>query len=290
MDTKSLQSLLSDPSHYAKAFKVFCARSDKLRVFSDWVDGVFSEAVVGKLQATLDGQEELRVLGVGSGSGEQDCVMLEQLKKRFSLVNNRVVEPSDKMLVQYKALAQYKTHELQGVECDFRQQTLEQYQKAGDATKFHFISAVHCMYYLDDYDSSLEYLYNCLIPGGAILVILKSENNGWNRFLDRFPELRRGGCEITSADIRNSLDRRGIPYLQYHQPNGLDVTKCFDETADEDSLLVDFLTHSVNFKETAPEDVQRSMMEYLASSDCSKRENNTILLNIDWDAVVIIKQ
>ncbi|XP_038075167.1 histamine N-methyltransferase-like [Patiria miniata] len=290
MDTKSLQSLLSDPSHYAKAFKVFCARSAKFRVYSDWVDGVFSEAVVGKLQATMDGREELRVLGVGSGSGEMDCAMLEKLKRRFPRINNRVVEPSRELLGKYKSLAQSKAHELQGVECDFRQQTLEQYEKAGDATKFHFISAVHCMYHLDDYDSSLEYLYNCLIPGGAILVIHMSENTGLSRYRKRFPCLQPSDHNYsTSADIRSSLDRRGIPFTQHPYPVRLDITKCFDQASEEGGLLLDFLTFHVNFRETAPEDLQRSVMECFGGSDCSERKDDAIHLIIDWDAIVISK-
>ncbi|XP_038068304.1 histamine N-methyltransferase-like [Patiria miniata] len=293
MESTLLPSLYNNPGHYDKAFKVFCTRSAQIRTHSDLVDSVFSEVVVGKLQATLDGQEELRVLGVGSGSGEMDCLMLEQLKKRFPLINNRVVEPSLKMLVQYKAFAQAKAHQLHGVKFDFRQQTIEQYQEAGDGTKFHFISAVHSMYYVDNFDSSVMYLYDLLIPGGALLVILKPENTGWQRFLDRFPQLYgRAGCDlqVTSRDLLNLLDRRGIPYTQHHQPTSCDITKCFDEASEEGSLLVDFLTQTVNFKETAAEDEQRSMMEYLASSDCSERKNDAILLIIGWDAVVIIKQ
>ncbi|XP_038069076.1 histamine N-methyltransferase-like [Patiria miniata] len=290
MDTKSLPSLFNDPGHYVKAFKVFCARSAKFRTYSDWVDGVFSEPVVGKLQATVDGREELRVLGVGSGSGEMDCAMLEKLKRRFPRINNRVVEPSCELLGQYKALAQSKAHELQGVECDFRQQKLEQYEKAGDATKFHFISAVHCMYHLDDYDSSLEYLYNCLIPGGAILVIHLSENSGLCRYRERFPCFQPSDHNYsTSADIRSSLDRRGIPYTQHPYPVRLDITKCFDQASEEGGLLVDFLTNVLNYRKTAPEDMQRTVMECLGSSLCSESKNDGIYLNMDWDAIVISK-
>ncbi|XP_038068681.1 histamine N-methyltransferase-like isoform X1 [Patiria miniata] len=293
METKSLPSLFNNQDHFDKAYKVFCARSAKFKTYCDWVDGVFSEAVVGRLQVTLDGEEELRVMGVGSGSGEMDCLMLEQLKRRFPLINNRVVDPSQKLLVQYKAFAQTKAHQLHGVKFDFRQQTIEQYQEAGYVTKFHFISAVHSMYFVDNFDSSVMYLYDLLIPGGALLVILRQENNGWQRFLDRFPQLYGRACchlQVTSRDLLNLLDRRGIPYTQYHQPTSCDITKCFDEASEEGSLLVDFLTQTVHFKEAAAEDEQRSMMEYLASSDCSERKNEAILLNIPRDAVVIIKQ
>ena len=69
MESK-LRSLFHDPAYYVKTFKSYAALSSKFSVLANWADTVFSEAVVAKLQVKLDGQEELRVLGVGSGSGE----------------------------------------------------------------------------------------------------------------------------------------------------------------------------------------------------------------------------
>ena len=88
-----------------------------------------------------------------------DCKMLTKLLQRYPRINNRVVEPAEDQIVQYKALAQSRAHELRGVSFDWRQQTIQQYEEAGDATKFNFISAIHSIYYVDDVDSSLMYLF-----------------------------------------------------------------------------------------------------------------------------------
>ena len=106
-----------------------------------------------------------------------DCKLLIILLQQFPRINNRVVEPAPDQLVQYKALVQSKAHELHGVSCDWRQQTIEEYEQAGDLTKFHFISAVHSIYYVDDVEGSLMYLYNHLEPGGIMLVIIISGIN-----------------------------------------------------------------------------------------------------------------
>ncbi|XP_035672501.1 histamine N-methyltransferase B-like [Branchiostoma floridae] len=46
---------------------------------------------------------DLRVLGIGSGSGEADSVILKKLLQRHSSVyNHRVVEPSGELLTRYK--------------------------------------------------------------------------------------------------------------------------------------------------------------------------------------------
>ena len=109
--------------------------------------------------------------------GEMDCKLLIALLQQFSRINNRVVEPAPDQLVQYKALVQSKAQELHGVSCDWRQQTIEEYEKAGDLTQLHFISAVHSLYYVDDADSSLMHLYSRLEPGGIMLVIIISGIN-----------------------------------------------------------------------------------------------------------------
>ena len=100
--------------------------------------------------------------------------MLEKLLRRFQRITNLAIEPLEGLSVQYQALIQAKVQVLQGVKFDLRQQTIEQYEKAGDSTKFHFISAVHSVYYLNDVDKSLMFLYNRLEGGGLILLIILS--------------------------------------------------------------------------------------------------------------------
>ena len=101
--------------------------------------------------------------------------MLKKLLPSFPLINNRVVEPAEVAIRKYKALVQSRAHELQGVNFDWRQETLDHYRKevdAGDTTKFHFVHACQCLYHVEDLDASLTYLYDCVEPGGAMLVSL----------------------------------------------------------------------------------------------------------------------
>ena len=90
--------------------------------------------------------------------------------------------------------------------------------------------------------------------------------------------------------MRSSLDRRGIPYAQYRQRSRVDITQCFDQASEDGRLLLDFLTQVLKFKETASEEFQKEVMEYLASSHCSERTSEgQVLFNNDWDAVVVGK-
>ncbi|XP_038076107.1 histamine N-methyltransferase-like [Patiria miniata] len=287
MESKHLPSVFQDKHRFEASFKIYAVKIDMLGVYSKWVDRVFDEAVVRVIQAKLDGKEELRVLGVGSGAGEPDYMMLEKVMKRFPRIINRVVEPTTVFLDQYRALAQSKAHKLQGVMCDWRQQTIEQYEKAGDLTKFHFISAVQSLYYVDNPESTLMYMYERLEPGGVMLVAIISEDSGWMRFWNHFPSLHdQLFAGVDSAILKSWLDRRGIPYTRYNQPTHCDITVCFDQSSEEGSLLLDSLTQVLNFRKTVPEDLQTSVMNYLANG---KKDGGRVFIEACWEVIVVSK-
>ena len=98
--------------------------------------------------------------------GQTDCDMLHQLLPIFPRIYNRVVEPNEDFLNQYKELAASRAHELRGVRCDWRQLTIEEYEETRDLTRFHLISAFHCLYYVKDLRHSLMYMHNLLEPDG----------------------------------------------------------------------------------------------------------------------------
>ncbi|XP_038056921.1 histamine N-methyltransferase-like [Patiria miniata] len=280
----TLRTLFHDPDYYVKSFHCYAAQCDKFSLLASWGERVFGDAVLTKIKTTLGENEELRVLGVGSGSGEMDVTMLTKLLQRFPLINNRVVEPAEGQIAMYKALVQSKAHELHGVNCDWRRQTIDQYEKAGDLTKFHFVHAVQSLYYVEDPDRSLMYLYNLVEPGGVLLVTINSEKSQHCLFWCLQDNLFK---HVTTASIRDSLNRRGIPYAEYAQPSRIDVTKCFDPSSEEGAQVLDVLTHIMKFKETASAELQAELMQRLA--ECSERHGDGAFVSNDWDAVVVSK-
>ncbi|XP_022080497.1 histamine N-methyltransferase-like [Acanthaster planci] len=289
MEAKSLRSLKCSPDHYARAFKAFRDRCSEVSGIPDWIGTVFSDAVVNKLQVTPEGQEGLRVLGIGSGSGEIDCLMLERFLQRFPRIYNCVVEPVPVMVDQYKSLVQSMAPELQGVHCDWHMTTMQQYQEAGSPTKYHFIGAIHSIYFVNGVDKWMASLYDMLAPGGIMLMVLNSDTSGLCRFQDSLISiLGRSKCIMSDAILR-SLDRQSIPYALSHQKSLLDITTCFKEDSEDRRLLLDFLTDVVDFQGTAAEEQQRSVLESLASGDCSTRDGEKVWLRTDWDAVFVQK-
>ena len=108
-------------------------------------------------------------------------------------------------------------------------------------------------------------------------------------FLNRFRVFRNGNNYINSGDIRRSLDRHGIPYEHYRQPTSINITKCFDEASEDGSLLLDFLVQVKSFNETAPVDLKRQVLDYLASSEFTEKSGGETMVITGYDIIIVTK-
>ncbi|XP_035672629.1 histamine N-methyltransferase-like [Branchiostoma floridae] len=191
---------------------------------------------------------DLRVLGIGSGSGETDSAILKKLLQRHSSVYNRVVEPSGEMIGRYKALVREDTS-LGAVRFDWRQQTAEEYFQTKDDTKFHLIHAVHVLYHVEDLDATLRNMWGQLEDGGYMFVTMQSGKGGWGGLRHKLWEKFGLGDRLktwcsTSGDVKQRLDTRGISYVTSLDTNNINVSECFKENSENGKLLLDFLTHT----------------------------------------------
>ena len=71
---QQMRPIFTDKEHYFKALSCFAGKSDCLKVIKSWIERDFSP-VLDSLECLLEGPEdELKVLGVGSGSGRVTLV------------------------------------------------------------------------------------------------------------------------------------------------------------------------------------------------------------------------
>ncbi|XP_022103965.1 histamine N-methyltransferase-like isoform X2 [Acanthaster planci] len=283
------QNLFHDTDHYLQSLKTFGAACGEFAVYVQWMETIIQETVVPKLKGALDQQGDLRVMGVGSGSGLMDYKLLVTLLQQFPRITNCVLEPLEEQLMKYHSLIESQALEQRGVNFEWRQQTIEQYEKAGSSAKFHFIIAMHVLYYFDNLEDSLMYLYSILKPGGIIMVVISSDDSGTSRFRSHMGPYHETYSVTSSADVRNVLDHHGISYSQHHERFHVNITSCFDDASEEGSMVLDFLNHVTKFKESATEDLKQQVLERLASSECSETTGDEILLNNDCDTIIISK-
>ena len=72
----SLPRLIDAPDRYLKSYEVFAAASARLDHLINWAENVFDGKTAAKLQARLSDDDELRVLGVGSGPGKYEQILV----------------------------------------------------------------------------------------------------------------------------------------------------------------------------------------------------------------------
>ncbi|XP_066281598.1 histamine N-methyltransferase-like isoform X2 [Branchiostoma lanceolatum] len=230
---------------------------------------------------------DVRVLAIGSGSGEADINILKKLLQNHKGVYNRVVEPSE-TIEDYKTLVG-TDKSLGAVKCDWHQQTAEEYFQTKEGTKFHLIHAIHCLYHVEDLHVTLRNMWEQLTDGGYMLVGMDAESDWtrlWYKLWDDFGQGDRLKTVYrTSGDVKQWLDARGIKYVTEEAESFFNVTECFKEGSEAGMLLLDFLTQTPDIS-SEPE-MKSMVLEYIRRN--SSVIDDTILLKTMGNIIVAFK-
>ncbi|XP_071488254.1 histamine N-methyltransferase A-like [Diadema antillarum] len=258
--------LTTDLAHYSKTYDVFVEKSGKYASDRKWAEENFPALVVHKLGENRPSDHTLRSLGVGSGSGDYDILLLRMLSQRFTRFNHVVVEPARVFLEHFQSAVPKESSSgtrsiLGAANFEWLNETLQEYMAKksgrsaeGSPQQFDFISAVHSLYYVDDLRGALQFLYDSLAPGGILLITFKRDTS--KRSMHGF----RKEDHYNAADAKQILSELNIPYTISEQRIILDITSIFDEGSTEGNLLLDFLTHFCHFRETATKDMQDAVL------------------------------
>ena len=110
--------------------------------------------------------------------GSMDSKILMKLHQREQRrIHAVIVEPNAPMMERYKALVVKESEMMRGIDFEWRQETLEEFQKSPTGQKddkFHFINFFNTVYYLEDKEKSLRYLYDKLDVGGVLVITVMS--------------------------------------------------------------------------------------------------------------------
>ena len=61
--------ITDDLDYYTEVYQTYIRLSEESGSIEGWIESSFNDAVVDKLRTTFAGEDELRVLGIGSGAG-----------------------------------------------------------------------------------------------------------------------------------------------------------------------------------------------------------------------------
>ncbi|XP_072014003.1 histamine N-methyltransferase-like isoform X1 [Amphiura filiformis] len=296
-DGGQLRNIYEDNEHYNKAFLLYDKLGDRIGTMERWCKSGFTTDIMPKLKVKISEEQPLRTLGVGSGSGELESHILKQLLQKFPRIDNHVVEPSAELSGKYKEYVSANTADLKGIDYHWEQLLLEEYQqkreKDGDTSKFHFISAVHSLYYFNDLGKWLDYLYGLLDEGGLLVVMLTSDTSGLGNIMREFPKLGSksnfGFSDVDISHVRRHFDDAGIAHCDSLIPIRVEMTDCFaDNPSPEADLLIDFAAHCIDFRKNSDDQLGDRFLKFLGSDKCTeKRDDGRRYFRGDWGVTVV---
>ncbi|XP_078408606.1 histamine N-methyltransferase [Cetorhinus maximus] len=283
----SMKSFTLGFVHHLKAFKVFLECSTEYMCMEKFIDENLPNIIVsiGK-----KGGSSLNVLGVGSGSGKIDFEILNKIQSKCPglSIHNEVVEPNPEQISSYKELVKEKGPGL-NISFTWNQMRSEEYEKQNkernENKKFDFIHMIQMLYFVESIHDTIKYFHSLLETNGKFLIITVSDNSGWHPLWKRF------GFHFPSnslfLDVCKTLDEMGMKCQIHELPSDINITECFIEGNEIGELLLDFLTGTVHFRETAPADLKTEVLQYLRQPQCSREENGKIFFNNNLHAIVI---
>ncbi|XP_072047089.1 histamine N-methyltransferase-like [Amphiura filiformis] len=215
--------------------------------------------------------------------GNQETLQLKKLKTKFSRLSATVIEPSTERISKYQDMVRQKSSDITGIEYKWHNQTFHEFVRSMETgQKYHFITIVHAIYFMGEIEETFKKLYNFLQPGGIIFLVASTGYSGMSLLLRTFPHLYLAVEETTpptttqpqevktkyytdSTEVKYVLKKYQMTYTQSSYIVSADLTTCFtqDEMTPVTSLLLDFITMTVKFQESVPDETFNQVMDYI---------------------------
>lgn len=300
-------SLSQSHEAYEKAFKTFLENSTARQSIVKCVqDGI--KLALEKI-APLDVNKAFNVLGVGSGKGEMDVLIMQFIAAQLKAgetdvkpsIHSLVVEPSSFLLAKFKASAASlptSLTDLARVSFEWQQTTFQEYKQTCAAQdkkiwpSFDFIHFIHSIYYMDAEDTLLTCFEQQLGEKGAIFCLVQTEESYFVKVQETFKGRLTFGSEdmmiYTENDLAKIAAQKGWKYDIIRKDFIIDVSLCFGERSAQGDLLFDFLTHQKDFRATADQELVDEFIDFFGNFEVAD-ETGRRLLKAGMAAVVIQK-
>ena len=140
---------------------------------------------------------------------------------------------------------------------------------------------MHSLYYVDIEEALSHCIENELHTNGSLLCMVEGPDLiSWVLDKQRFPNwYAKPGDSVpdsfkTVEKLFKFLGEAGWRYEVFNQESPIDVTDVFDPESTEGNLLLDFLTHSKNFRHTAGEQLVKETLALIKELSTIKDERH----------------
>lgn len=251
--------------YYEKRFEIYRQKSGEKYRDIDVLRSRLPGAVGSILKET--GQESLNILSIGSGSGELDFEILKMIKAELQAkgfdydkmkIFNRAVEPNEHYIKTYETSIKRFQEELgKQVTFDLVKGTFEDYVKnKRDVVKFDIIHLVRSIYYLDAEQGLRDCFEKELNQAGKVVLVLAGTedliSHVHKMLWPNGKPMESEPFELQDVEkILKLAEKNGWKSDVFSLEYSLDVTEVPDETSVVGNLLLDFIAHKPNFRQTA---------------------------------------
>ena len=246
-----------------------------------------------KVIDTVDPSEPLKILGIGSGPGDRDLLILPTIGEYFTskkgkkpALQNVIVEPSSCLLDEFKAKVSSLPPLLQQItesnSFEWHQKTFREFhEETAEKNRFQLIHFYHSIFE--------EHLTT---DSGIILCLVQAEDSFFALVSHKFKGKLSCGSEDmafrTDQELVAIAEKHGWKYsVPFKEQFEINVTSCLaEEPTERGDLLIDFLTQQQNFRATAEPDLYHSVIEFIDSLTFTKENGDKFVQG--RSAVVII--
>ncbi|XP_054749586.2 histamine N-methyltransferase-like [Lytechinus pictus] len=284
-----LTSITDDLERYTDTFmKGFWPNSSDVTVIRSWLRDELDDAVIDDIAQKFSPSHQVNVMGVGTGDGSMDSIIIGKFREVFGNLRYTVIEPGS-VIEQFKTV--HLSDEVKEVTFDWKNKTLSDVCR-DDAmklkNKFVFISAIHSAYYFDNLVDSLSNLLDFLVDGGSLMIIVNSDDNTLVKFLNNLSWRENNTQSRLAEKIAQFAESKDLHLVTFNLPARINVTSCFDQSSKEGGKLLDFLTEVAYFRETASDDIKKetlSVMRSLSTQD----EDEKLYFGTNCKAMILTK-
>lgn len=243
-----------------------------------------------------------RVLGVGSGHGQTDLRILTGVatamgssQTKRPAIHSVIIEPNETMMAEFQASVSSSLQPLTSLadaSFEWHLMTFEKFTESfSKIESFHLVHFVASLYYMDA-ETSLKTSYQWLTRGGAMFCTVGPEES----FFPKLSRKLQGKVDLgsihkfyTEVDLVNIAVRNNWKYEELWRTSyNVDISNCFEESSEEGSLLLDFLTHKQDFRSTSNEAFYNEIMNFL-NEESIRDDDGRKLITPEITAVVIYK-
>ena len=285
-----MSSFVSTGKYYYKSLDVFKRKTGQF--FKNvQIIGDHMPSMIQKMLHLEQERASFNILSVGSGTGDMDLEILKIVKDELHKsqgchqmkIFNRAIELNKYPCDLYKAAIKNLNDE-QTV-FDIRQQKFEEYIKefTMEEPKFDIIHFIHSIYFVDIESVLKHCIENELNDEGLLVFIVGTPPDLICSVLERqrFPDWHGNPDEKnpesyseTAEKVFEIAEKHGWKHEVYTQEYSIDVTEIFDPQSTEGNLLLDFITHTENFRGTGDKKLVRetlALIEDLSTLEDGKR-------------------